>query len=302
MLGKALIKELENDSKYRNLKVLSPTRLELDLESKESCEDFFERNRPSIVFHLAAKVMGLQGNLKYQTASLVENSCINLNILSAAIKFPPQEFFFAGTAASYAYPYKSMPLRESDFLEGDVHESEFGYAWAKRASYPWLQILRNEFGVKVIYGILTNLFGPNDRFVGENTHVIPALINRASKTKESKEKNFDIWGFPSVTRDFLFAPDAASIIVNLMKTKSPTSLFINIGSGIETSMEVLAETIRNNYGFSKINWLHDKPIGVQRRFLDIENIRSLGISTNSIFEDRLSETISWHTKNMHTVR
>lgn len=304
MLGKAVVQKLLTLESINKQHVLTPDRKELNLEDLASCLKYFERHQPEVVFHLAAKVMGLQGNLELQAESLLVNSQINNNLFQSMVRFPPKKIFFAGTAASYSYPYKVVPLREDEFMMGDVHDGEFGYAWSKRFAYPWLRILRDEFGTNVVYGILTNLFGPNDRFQGRHTHVIPALIHRASNVHLRNDKCLEVWGFPTTTRDFLSCVEAARIAVDLvlLSTLKPQSFFVNIGSGIETSMRTVAEIISREFNIERVIWRHDQPIGVQRRYLDISKLSNFAIQSNNSFETDLIATINWYKANSKSLR
>ena len=304
MLGKEVSKSLHLSKEFDASQILTPDRTVLNLEDSQSCLKYFETFKPEIVFHLAAKVMGLQGNLELQTDSLMINSAINSNLFQAMAKFPPKKIFFAGTAASYSYPYNQMPLHEKDFINGDVHDGEFGYAWAKRIAYPWLRILRDEFGTKTIYGILTNLFGPNDRFRGSHTHVIPALIHRAYASSAVGNNSLEVWGFPTTTRDFLSAAEAARVITHLVSLTnwSSNNLFVNIGSGVETSMAQAVEIIAREFEIKNISWLHEKPVGVQRRYLDTHKLLELGIDVGSKFEQDLVSTINWYKTNVESLR
>jgi GDP-L-fucose synthase len=304
MLGKEVARHIALSGALDPTQLLLPNRTTLNLEDSESCFNYFQTYKPETVIHLAAKVMGLQGNLELQADSLLVNSAINSNLFQAMAKYPPKRVFFAGTAASYSYPYKQIPLQEEDFLSGDVHDGEFGYAWSKRIAYPWLRILRDEFGTKTIYGVLTNLFGPNDRFIGSHTHVIPALIRRAHDTNLRGSRALDVWGFPTTTRDFLYSTEAARLIVSLITsaTIDPKNLFINIGSGVETSMRVAAEVIAREFEIKSIKWLHEKPVGVQRRYLDISKLAEFGIQIEGNFEKDLVSTIDWYKANFEVVR
>jgi len=304
MLGQEVANLLGNNHQFNVDEILTPSRAELNLEDGQSCINYLKKYKPKIVIHLAAKVMGLKGNLELQAESLIKNSLINSNLYSAMLNYLPEKIFFAGTAASYAYPFKSLPLREDLFLKGDVHEGEFGYAWAKRLSYPWLRIFREEFGVKVVYGVLTNLFGPNDRFRGSQTHVIPALINRANVSKSAGGNSLDVWGFPSTTRDFLFSGEAAKVIIHLILGPeiNDNSILVNIGSGVETPMSSVASIIAREFALGKVNWLHDKPIGVSRRYLNIDKLNGSGITVNHDFDGQLTSTINWYMNNLGRLR
>jgi GDP-L-fucose synthase len=167
-----------------------------------------------------------------------------------------------------------------------------------------MRILRDEFGVDVVYGILTNLFGPNDRFKGRHTHVIPALIHRASHAHLQDDKSLEVWGFPTTTRDFLHCDEAAKIIVALISssTLNLQSFFVNIGSGIETSMRMVADIISKEFEIERLIWRHEKPVGVQHRYLDISKLTQLGIENTYNFENDLIATIDWYKANSESLR
>ncbi len=303
MLGTQLVRSLKDNPAYEEYQVLTPDRSQLDLEDPRKVLEFFSENKPHTVFHLAAKVMGLRGNLDFQMQSMRTNLRINEAVFSAAAAFPPDRLFFAGTAASYAYPYLRIPLLEEDFFVGDVHDGEFGYAWAKRMAYPWLRLLASDFGVAWTYGIFTNLFGPNDRFQGDYTHVVPALINRAGGGSGlSSGQRLEVWGRPDVTRDFLYAPEAAKAAIVSMECGSHDGLILNIASGQETSMGVLAEQIAFEFGYEGVQWRSDMPIGVRNRYMDISKLKSIGFSPELNLECQIHETANWYKENKFNLR
>jgi GDP-L-fucose synthase len=303
LLGSHVLKELQESSWANSYDILAPSSTELDLTSPKDTEDYLNSHRPSIVIHLAAKVMGLRGNLDNQISSMQSNMSINQNLFMACTKHPPEKIFFAGTVASYSFPYESLPLSESGFLDGDVHAGEFGYAWAKRMGYPWLKMLSNEFGLSWTYGILTNLFGPNDRFVGPYTHVAPALIHRANETsKASPKKALRVWGKKNVTRDFMYAPDAAKAVLVTLEHASPTGMMVNIGTGQETSMGELAELIAYQFGLDSVEWDSEQPVGVSKRWLNVQLLESLGFRADLDKRTQIQETVSWYLSNQSTLR
>lgn len=304
LLGSHFVEAVRQSDFGATVEILTPSRGELDLENPAAVITFFETHRPSIVVHLAAKVMGLRGNLDFQIASMTENLRINESVFLAAAKYPPKKMFFAGTAASYAYPYSKMPLREEQFFEGDVHSGEFGYAWAKRMAYPWLKLLAQDYGVAWTYGIFTNLFGPRDRFLGDFTHVIPALINRAGQPwlKGEAQKVLQVWGNPAITRDFLYAPEAAAAILACVRSSTNEGQLINIASGRETQMGKIAEIIANQFAINEIDWQVDKPVGVSRRYMDISALLKLGFEPKIEIENQLISTIEWYKTSGNDLR
>jgi GDP-L-fucose synthase len=303
MLGASVvsaIRELAWDNKF---KILTPSSQQLDLTSENETAKYFGIHKPEVVVHLAAKVMGLRGNMDNQIQSMRQNSRINESLFLAATKYPPKQIFFAGTVASYAFPYQSLPLREEYFLGGDVHAGEFGYAWAKRSAYPWLRLLSEELGVSWTYALFTNLFGPNDRFIGPHTHVIPALIHKAFESKRSKSsKSLDVWGHPEVTRDFLYAPEAARASLIAIENSSQKGLIVNIASGVETSMKNVAESVAAHFEIENVSWDSAQPIGVPNRSMNIDKLLSFGFQPKTDLHEQLGKTIEWYLTNPSLVR
>jgi GDP-L-fucose synthase len=303
LLGRSLVNLISGMESWEHTNVLTPSREELDLGNPLSVNAYFQQNRPTTVLHLAAKVMGLSGNLTFQRDSMEANLSINENLFRACLQTPPRVVFFAGTAASYAFPYASLPLDESQFLAGDVHAGEFGYAWAKRMAYPWLRLLGEEANVAWVYGIITNLFGPEDRFLGDFTHVIPALIHRGAEVGGThRKKALRVWGHPTVTRDFLFAPEAARAILHAIEFASISGSFVNIASGQEISMGRVANIVAQNFDLKGVEWLSKMPVGVPRRVMNVSKLEGIGFRPSLNFEDQISETISWYMANRRRLR
>jgi GDP-L-fucose synthase len=300
LLGAATLKSIREDRRFEDFNILTPTRSQLNLFSEGETHDFFEKNRPEVVIHLAAKVMGLAGNLNNQISALDENSRIDQNVLRACLKFHPRKIFYAGTAASYGYPYLSLPLSEDVFLAGEVHRGEFGYASAKRMALPYLKLLRDELGINTTYGIFTNLFGPNDRFIGEKTHVLPALIHRGYQASQRGEP-LTVWGFPNTTRDFLYSEVAARYLLNLVNSDN-APLLVNICSGLETPMEFVVNQITSRFNLPNPVWQHDKPVGIDHRYLSAQILKDNNFYEQSNFSEDLEKTIYWYTQNIGQIR
>lgn len=297
MLGKHLVEKFQEYGLPSDSVILCPSRNELDLRNEEQVENFMYRHKPDIVIHLAARVRGLQGNLNQPTLSLIENEKIATVILDACFRYIPRKVFFAGTAASYGYPYINLPLKEEHFLHGDVHSSEFGYAWAKRSAFSRLKLLNQVHGVETTYGIFTNLYGPFDRFEGNETHVIPALISRSIKNCRDNSSNLQVWGNPNTTRDFMHAQDAARAIIHLLESEEESFRLVNISTAVETSISQVGEILREKFRFNEITWSQDKPIGIPKRCLDNSSLLNSGFKMKFNLFDGLTNTIEWLEKN-----
>jgi GDP-L-fucose synthase len=280
--------------------LLTPERQEMDLLDPVSTQTYFSKHRPQAVIHLASFVFGLGGNLKYQMRSAIENTAINNNIFASIEKYPVKNFFYAGTVASYPFPYRVMPLTEECFFEGLPHYGEFGYAMAKRHAYTYLRILSEEIGLYFTYGIFTNLYGQNDRFDIENGHVIPSLIAKSYISAQSGNA-LDVWGDGNAERDFLHAEDAArAILICLDQNKE--SCIINISSGFGVTIRHLAETIANIAGISQLIFSTDKPVGIPRRVVDNSQLTHLGFTQSIPIEKGLALTYEWYVSNTNNIR
>lgn len=296
-LGKALTAALARQG-YGN--VLSPTRQELNLLNSASVDAYFAHHRPDAVLHLASVVFGLQGNLDNQMRSLMENSQINANVFAAINQHLVKYVFFAGTVASYAFPYKQIPLVESDFFDGLPHGGEFGYAMSKRHAYAYLKILKDTQGVDFTYGVFTNLYGDNDRFNDNSGHVIPSLIMKAHKAKLEGQP-FMVWGDGSAERDFLHFDDAAAAIILCMDTGATPAL-VNISSGQITTIKYLSELVCKAAGVSDIEYQIDKPVGIRSRVVDNAKLRELGFSQNISLQTGIARLYDWYSENVIGVR
>lgn len=296
-LGKALVAALARQG-YNT--VLSPTRHDLDLLDSRSVDDFFARHRPDAVLHLASIVFGLQGNLDNQMRSLAENSQINANVFAAINSHPVKYVFFAGTVASYAFPYKNIPLVESDFFDGLPHGGEFGYAMSKRHAFAYLKVLKDTIGLDYTYGVLTNLYGENDRFNDNTGHVIPSLIMKAHGARVTG-KPFMVWGDGSAERDFLHFEDAADAILVCM-TKGSTPELVNISSGQSTTIKHLSELVCKAAGVSDIRYQLDKPVGIKSRVVDNSKLEQLGFTQRVSLKVGIERLYDWYSKNIIEVR
>ncbi len=290
MLGRAIVDELRRLG-YSN--VVAPLRQELDLLDNVLVNEYLTSERPEYVFHLASLVYGLKGNMRNQYDSLVKNTKIYSNVLECiGGNFKPKKIFFAGTVASYGFPYVKQPIQEEDFFNGLPHEGEYGYAMAKRHAYNYLKIAKELYGVDYIYGLLTNLFGEHDTFDAENGHVIPSLILKAVDSIEKDSDNFEVWGNPESKRDFLYIKDAAKAVIFLMMNGSG---IYNISTGKAKTMRELALSISKNLSNSVSPvWNSDEPVGISERMVSNKKLRSLGFSDYTDFDLAIGKTISWY--------
>ncbi|WP_375452170.1 NAD-dependent epimerase/dehydratase family protein [uncultured Devosia sp.] len=296
VLGRAVLEQL-NLNTFTN--VIAPSRSELDLLDGEKTLDFVQNNRPDVVIHLASVVFGLAGNMKNQMLSIEQNTMLNNNLFSALHKLPPEYVFFAGTVASYPYPYKSLPLREQDFFDGLPHRGEFGYASAKRHAYNYLSLLKSEAGIDFTYGVFTNLYGEGDRFDIGNGHVIPSLVSKAYSCFNDG-KALEVWGDGSAERDFLHAEDAARAIVHCVSVVADD--LVNISSGTAVTIRTVAETIAEIAGLKAVQFQADKPVGIPSRVVDNGLLTALGFAPAIGLAVGLQRTYEWYANNFTEAR
>lgn len=294
VLGTALLSVLR-EAGYEN--VLAPTHNELDLLDRNQVLDFFGKEKPDYVFHLASIVYGLRGNDVNQWKSLILNTEINHNIFMAIETFGVKKIFFASTVA--AYPDGTpIPLREENFFIGLPHSGEFGYAMSKRHAYAYLELLKEKRGISFCYGTFTNIFGKNDRFNSETGHVIPSLIQKAYVASNDAH-DLEVWGNSNTTRDFIYADDAASGAICAMERLDG---IVNISTGEEVSMGQVAQAVASCFPGLKYVWNSSMPVGISKRWVCNDKLKSIGWKPEHNFEDAVLETVEWYKENVHLVR
>lgn len=278
--------------------LLTPTRTTLDLLDREITKTYIAKHKPEIIIHLASVVFGLGGNQKNQMLALSNNTLMNDNLFSALEIHCPRKFFFAGTVASYPYPYPSLPLSENFFFNGLPHQGEFGYAMSKRHAYAYLEILKATRGMDYIYGLFTNLFGLHDNYDIETGHVIPSLIAKAHSASQTGTP-LEVWGDGTAERDFLSFDEAAKAILFCIENYSETEP-INISSGDSVTMQKVAETIASNFSISEISFDSARPTGIPKRIVCNRKLTKLGFKQSSSFEVALEKACAWYRSNSHS--
>ena len=300
MLGEHTSKVLKEN--FSGVEIFSPTKVDLNLFDTQKVKEYISDLKPDYVFHYAATVYGLGGNAEHPLEMLSNNVRINDAVLSACSIKSVNKIFVASTVAAYAYPYANIPLNENDFFSGEPHQGEYGYAIAKRLAFNYLKILNQKYSKKYVYGLYTNLYGPNDRFNIETGHVIPSLICKMFSCIENNN-TFDVWGNPNTTRDFMHVNDAARAAIKLMCDFNGIA---NIGSGIETSMGSLVNSIADASNYKGLtNWQSDMPVGIPSRYLDISILKSIGFDCKYDLSSGIKDTWEWYVneiKNNNFIR
>jgi GDP-L-fucose synthase len=294
LLGKRLVEGLRRE--FPSAELLTPSREELDLVDETAVRAYWEHARPEAVFHLAAFVLGLGGNLAAGATAFTVNARINHNVLLACLEFQPRFTFVAGTVASYKYPYARLPLVEEDAFLDEPHEGEYYYGLAKRAMWPYLQAVGRAGGGATTMALFTNMYGPGDNFNESSGHVVPSLIKRFVEATRAGQNEVMVWGVPDTTRDFLYVDDAVEGLLAALEAKVGVC---NISSGRETTMGELVEAITRVTGFEgRVFWDASKPVGIPRRSVD--NSRLLGHHPQMTFhnlEEGVRSAVDWYRAN-----
>jgi GDP-L-fucose synthase len=272
MVGSALVRLLQSKG-YTS--ILTRRSSELDLRNQKAVEDFFNHERPDYVFLAAAKVGGIHANNTYRADFLYENLAIEMNVIHSAYKYKVSKLLFLGS--SCIYPKNApQPLKEEYLLSGFLESTNEPYAIAKIAGIKLCESYRDQYGCNFISAMPTNLYGPNDNYDLQNSHVLPALIRKFHEAKLKKSPTVEIWGSGKPLREFLHVDDLASACVFLMNNYNE-SLFVNVGFGEDISILSLAEMIKNIVGFEgEIVMNTDKPDGTYKKLLDSSRIMKMG--------------------------
>src|SRR3989344_537492 len=296
LVGSAIVRELERQG-YENIVI--KTREELDLTQQRRVENFFEKERPEYVFLAAAKVGGILANDKYSADFIRDNLAIETNVIDSAYKNDVKKMLFLGS--SCVYPKNSpQPIKEEYLLTGELEVTNKAYAVAKIAGIIMCQSYNKQYGTNFISVMPTNLYGENDNFDLESSHVIPAMIRKFNDAKRNNAREVMLWGTGSPKREFLYVDDLANACVFLMNNYDSGDI-INIGMGKDISILELAKMVKEIVGYEgSIVWDSSKPDGTPRKLLDISKIKSLGWSPKVSLADGIKKTYVWYKNNIKT--
>ena len=293
MVGSALVRLYDS---FSNFEVLSPTRQELDLLDRNLVFEYLSKNKPDLVVDAAARVGGIVDNNSYPVDFLSINLQIQTNLMDAAAKAGVKNFVFLGSSCIYP-KFAPQPLKEEFLLSGPLEETNSAYAIAKIAGLRLIQAYREQYGYSWISTMPTNLYGPNDNFDFNSSHVIPGLIAKFHKAKIEKQNKVTLWGTGSALREFLHVDDLARAI-KFTSEKYNDHEFINIGSGEEVSIKQLAELVRQVVGFEgEIKWDSSYPDGTPQKLLDSSKILKLGWKPEIALTEGLASTYNWFLEN-----
>ena len=276
--------------------LLKPHRFQLDLMKEDAVLQFFLKESPDIVILAAAKVGGIKANNDYPVEFLLENLRIQNNVIRSASQSGVRKLLFLGSSCIYP-KLAPQPIPESALLSGPLEPTNEAYAIAKIAGIKLCQAYAREYGAKFISVMPTNLYGPNDNFDLETSHVLAALVRKAHEAKAQNEKQLIVWGTGKPRREFLHVDDlAAACLLLLEKYDSPE--IINIGCGEDVTIRELAELICEVVGFDgKLVWDKTKPDGTPRKLLDVTKIRKLGWQPTIPLRKGIAQTYEWFLAN-----
>lgn len=272
MVGSAIMRNLQSKG-YNN--IITCSSKELDLRNQQAVSDFFESEKPDYVFLAAAKVGGIQANNVYRADFIYENLMIQNNVIHSSYLNNVKKLMFLGSSCIYP-KMAPQPLKEEYLLTGLLEETNEPYAIAKIAGIKMCESYKRQYGCNFISVMPTNMYGPNDSYNLNNSHVLPALIRKFHDAKENNLPSVEMWGTGTPMREFLHADDLGDACVFLMNTYNGDQ-FVNIGSGTDLTIKDLALLIREIVGY-KGEIVHDlsKPDGTPRKLMDVSYLHSLG--------------------------
>lgn len=296
LVGSALCRRLKKAG-YTN--VIYRTSADLDLRKQVEVESFFEVEKPDYVFLAAAKVGGIHANNTYSGEFIYDNLAIQTNVIHTAYMHDVKKLMFLGSSCIYP-KFAPQPMREEYLLSGDLEPTNEPYAVAKIAGMKMCEYYNKQYGTDFLAVMPTNLYGPNDNFDLETSHVLPALIRKFHEAKEQGAPVVEIWGTGKPRREFLHVDDLADACVYLMGryTHEEMGAFVNIGTGKDVSIYELAQQIGEIIGYKgEITLNPEKPDGTPRKLLDISRLAELGWSDSISLWDGIAATYEWYKEN-----
>ena len=292
LVGSAIVRNLKSKG-YTN--IITANRKQLDLTDQCQVDLFFIENKPEYVFLAAAKVGGIVANRDYPADFIRDNLLIQTNVIDASYRYDVKKLVFLGSSCIYP-KHPVIPITEDQLLTGPLEPTNDAYAVAKIAGIKMCQAYRHQYGFNAISLMPTNLYGPNDNFDPESSHVIPGIMGRVHQAKINNDPFIECWGDGSALREFLFIDDFAEACYTCMiKYNSPE--IINIGSGKDITIKQLTELICNILEYrGEIKWDTSKPNGTPRKVMNVDKVKSLGWDTKVGIREGLYETYEWFKK------
>ncbi|WEB86416.1 GDP-L-fucose synthase [Providencia rettgeri] len=307
MVGSAIIRQLQNRN---DIELITKSRHELDLTSQMAVDSFFEQSKIDEVYLAAAKVGGIHANNTYPADFIYENLIMECNIIHSAHKHNVQHLLFLGSSCIYP-KLAAQPMSEDALLTGILESTNEPYAIAKIAGIKLCESYNRQYGRDYRSVMPTNLYGENDNFHPENSHVIPALMRRFHEAKLNNDEEVVVWGTGTPMREFLYVDDmaAASVYVMELNTETyqantqPMLSHINVGTGVDCTIREMAETMAKVVGFKgRVTFDSTKPDGTPRKLMDVSRLKNLGWTYSVELGNGLSKTYQWFLQNQHNFR
>jgi GDP-L-fucose synthase len=293
MVGSAIQRRLKSDG-FSSL--VTRNHAQLDLTEDRAVAQFFAQEKPAIVILAAARVGGIKANNDFPVEFLVDNLRIQNSVIRAAHESGVRKLLFLGSSCIYP-KHAPQPIPESALLSGPLEPTNEAYAIAKIAGIKLCQAFSREYGANFISAMPTNLYGPNDNFDLETSHVLPALLRKAHEAKASRARRLVVWGSGQPRREFLHVDDLASACLFLLQ-KYDSPEIINVGCGQDISIRELAELICDVVGFDgELAWDKTKPDGTPRKLLDMTRLHQLGWRATIPLREGIARTYEWFLKN-----
>lgn len=293
LVGGAIYQLLQKEG-YKNLVVR--THAELDLENENETKDFFNKEKPEYVFLCAAKAGGIKDNSERPAEFIYRNLKIQNNVIDSSYKAGVKKLLFMGSACMYPR-LSDQPIKEEYYMTGKLEPTNEAYAIAKMAGVSMCQSYKRQYGADFISVIPTNVYGPNDHFETERSHVIPSLIRKFYDAKKENKEDVTLWGTGIAIREFIHCDDLASATLFLMQNYSDIDI-INVSTEVGTSIKELSELMKEVSGFTgKLIWDSTKPDGMPVRMIDGSRLGKLGWKYSIPLDKGLKETYKWFEEN-----
>ncbi len=292
LVGNAIVRNLQHKG-FTNL--VLQTHKQLDLTRQRETEQFFAKEKPDYVFLAAAKVGGIMANTTYPAEFIYQNTMIAFNVINSAYKTGVKKLLNLGSSCIYP-KFAPQPIQEQHLLTGQLEPTNEAYAIAKIAALRLCRHYNDQYGTNYISAMPTNLYGPNDNFDLETSHVLPALIRKFHEAKVGKKPEVILWGTGTPRREFLHVDDLADALVFLMEKCDYKQIgeIVNVGTGEDVTIKELAETVQQNVGYQgKIRWDTTKPDGTPRKLLDVSRLHALGWMHKISLQMGIAETYQW---------
>jgi GDP-L-fucose synthase len=289
MVGSAIVRNLKSKGYY----VTEATRNQVDFTDQEETKEYFQKNKPEYVFVAAAKVGGIMANNTYKGDFLYQNLMIQNNIIHYSMVNDVKKLLFLGSSCIYP-KFATQPITEDQLMTGSLEPTNDAYAIAKISGIKLCQSYREQYGFNAISLMPTNLYGPNDNFDLNSSHVLPALIRKFHEAKESDAPYVECWGDGSPMREFLHVYDLAEACFRCMISYNDSEI-INVGTGEDLTIKKLTELISIIVGYKgEIRWDTSKPNGTPRKVLNVDKIKSLGWSPKIGIRQGIYDTYEWY--------